>query len=262
AGAYDPATRTWTVGTVAAGATQTLTITATVTSPNPQANTAGVSHSDQFDPNPANNTDTASVNPQEADLALVKTVSNPRPNVGDTVTFPGTLTDNGPSAATGVRVTDLLPAGLAFVTASPSQGTYTAATGLWDVGSLAKGAQATLTLTATVASPAAQTNTASISRADQFDPDAGNNTASATETPQRADLALTKTVSNATPNVGDVVTFTVTLTDNGPDAASGVTVQDLLPAGLVLLASSPSRGTYNSTTGVWNVGAIDPSISQ
>ena len=41
-------------------------------------------------------------------------------------------------------------------------------------------------------SPAAQTNTATISHADQFDPNTANNTASATETPQQADLALTQ----------------------------------------------------------------------
>ena len=71
-------------------------------------------------------------------------------------------------------------------------------------------------------SPGAQTNTATISDADQFDPNTGNNSASATETPQQADLAVTKTVSNPTPNVGDTITFTVTLTNNGPDAATGV----------------------------------------
>ena len=42
-----------------------------------------------------------------------------------------------------------------------------------------------------------------VTDADQFDPDAGDNTATATETPQQADLALTKTVNDATPNVGD-----------------------------------------------------------
>ena len=65
-------------------------------------------------------------------------------------------------------------------------------------------------------SAAAQTNTANITGADQFDPNAGNNSASATETPQQADLALSKTVSNPTPNVGDQITFTVTLTDRAP----------------------------------------------
>ena len=66
--------------------------------------------------------------------------------------------------------------------------------------------------------------------------------ASATETPQQADLAVTKTVSDATPNVGDQITFTVTLTNSGPDAATGVQVTDLLPAGLDLrVGQRPAR---------------------
>jgi uncharacterized repeat protein (TIGR01451 family) len=262
AGSYDPTTRTWTVGTVADGATETLTILALVVSPNPVANTASISHSDQFDPNPANNSDTASVNPQQADLQLGKTVSDPTPNVGDTITFTVTLTNNGPSEATNVTVQDFLPTGLTFVSATPSEGSYVAATGAWTVGTVTTAAAQTLTLTARVDSPAAQTNTATISHSDQFDPDTGNNTASATETPQRADLGLTKSVDNPRPNVGDTITFTITLIDLGPDAASGVTVQDLLPAGLSLLSFSPSRGTYTPATGVWDVGAVDPSAAQ
>ena len=85
-------------------------------------------------------------------------------------------------------MTDLLPAGLSFVSANPSQGTYNSVTGVWTVGTVSPGVPQTLSITATVVSPAAQTNTGTISDADQFDPNTGNNTASATETPQQADL--------------------------------------------------------------------------
>src|SRR5262249_54408422 len=160
------------------------------------------------DPNLANNSDTASTNPLEADLALGKTVSDPTPNVGDTVTFTVTLTNTGPAAATNVTVTDLLPAGLRLVSAVSSQGTFAAAMGLRTVGSLANAAQATLPLQATVVSPDALTNTATISHADQFAPNTANNTARATETPQQADLRVSKAVDKPTPNVGDTITFT------------------------------------------------------
>ena len=88
------------------------------------------------------------------------------------------------------------------------------------MGTVATGTPATLTLSARVDTPIALTNTASVSHADQFDPNAGNNTASASETPQGADLAVTKSVSNPTPNVGDQITFTVTLSNTGPDTAT------------------------------------------
>ncbi len=255
-GTYDPATGLWTVGTVVVGTPQTLVIEATVDSPSPQTNTATISASDQFDPNPGNNTASATVTPEQADLAVTKTVSNPTPNVGDSVTFTVTLTNNGPNTATGVQVSDLLPAGLSFTSATPSQGTYDPATGLWTVGTVVVGTPQTLVIEATVDSPSPQTNTATISASDQFDPNPGNNTASATVTPQQADLAVTKTVSNPTPNVGDSVTFTVTLTNNGPNTATGVQVSDLLPAGLSFTSATPSQGNYNPTTGVWTVGTV------
>src|SRR5262249_56981290 len=111
--------------------------------------------------------------------------------------------------------------------------------GVWTVGTVTTATPQTLLLRATVASTTAQTNTASISNSDQFDPVTTNNSASATETPQQADLAVTKTVNNARPNVGDTITFRVTVTDAGPDAPTGVQFTDLLPAGPRLRSSTP-----------------------
>src|SRR5262249_38239120 len=163
------------------------------------------------------------------DLSVTKTVSNPTPNVGDTITFTVTLTNTGPDAATNVAVADLLPVGLTFGSATPSQGTYNNPPGVWSVGTVTTTVPQPLHILATVASPGPRTNTAQISHADQFDPNGGNNSAAVTETPQQADLAIGKTVSNPTPNVGDTITYTITLTDNGPDPATGVTVHDLVP---------------------------------
>src|SRR5262249_29390146 len=157
---------------------------------------------------------------------------NAKPNVGDTITFTVTLTNNGTDPATNVQVTDLLPAGLTFRSAERREGKDNSTTGVWSAGAITTTTPQTLQIQARELSPIARINTASISHSDQFDPNTGNNSASATETPQRSDLALTKTVNNDAPNVGDTITFTVTLTDNGPDPATNVQVTDLLPAGL------------------------------
>ena len=125
--------------------------------------------------------------PCNADLALTKVVSNATPNVGDQVTFTVTLTNNGPDTATNVQVTDLVPSGLTFVSATPSQGTYASATGLWTVGTVTTATPQTLQLLATIGSSAAQTNTAAISASDQPDPNIGNNTASASVAPHHDD---------------------------------------------------------------------------
>jgi uncharacterized repeat protein (TIGR01451 family) len=261
-GTYNSSSGVWTVGTVTTSTAQTLQIVAAVVSGNTQTNTATVSHADQFDPNTANNTASATETPQRADLALAKSASNATPNVGDTATFTVTLTDNGPDPATNVAAVDQLPAGLAFLSATPSQGTYNSGSGIWTVGTVTTSTSPTLVVHALVVSPSAQTNTATVSHADQFDPNTANNGATATVTPQRADLTLTKSASNATPNVGDTMTFTVTLTDNGPDAATNVMVQDLLPAGLSFVSSTPSQGFYNSGAGTWMVGTLTTSAQQ
>ncbi len=255
-GTYNSGTGLWTVGTVATTSPQTLTIQALVVSPSPQTNTATISHSDQFDPVTANNIAAVLETPRLADLVLSKTVDDPTPNVGDVITFTITLGNNGPNAATNVEVTDVLPSGLSFVSDTPSKGTYDLTTGIWTVGTVTTAVPQTLTLQATVLGPVAQTNTATITHADQYDPDTGNNIATATETPQQADLVLSKSVDNRNPNVGDTISYTINLSDNGPDSATTVVVSDPLPSGLFFLNATASQGIYNPLNGLWTVGTV------
>ncbi len=127
---------------------------------------------------------------------MEKTVDNPTPGFGTKVTFTIKVTNNGPSNADDVEVTDLLPAGLDFVSATTSQGTYNDATGRWDVGSLADGAMATLTIDALVNTLDPATNTATVTNSSVDDPDTSNNTDDATVTPVASDLAITKSLAN------------------------------------------------------------------
>ena len=72
---------------------------------------------------------------------------------------------------------------------------------------------------------------------------------------QRSDLAISASVNNATPAAGANVTFTLTVTNNGPNNATGVVVNDFLPTGLTYV-SDDGGGAYNSGTGLWTVGAL------
>ena len=98
------------------------------------------------------------------------------PVAGGQVTFTVTVTNAGPSDAAGVNVVDTLPAGYTLVSATPSAGTWAAPT--WAIGSMSKGASATLTMVATVNAAGPYANTATES-ATTRDPDRGNNTATA-----------------------------------------------------------------------------------
>jgi uncharacterized repeat protein (TIGR01451 family) len=187
------------------------------------------------------------------DLSVSNGVSDATPNVGDTVIFTVTVADGVAATATGVTVQDSLPSGLRFVAATPSQGSYNSLSGTWTVGTLAAGTSATLQIQAQVASPVSQTDIATLG---ESDPTPGDNTASATETPQQADLDVLQAVDNSAPNPGDTVTLAITLLDNGPDPATNVTLHDALPAGLTFISATPPQGTYVSTTGVWTVGTV------
>src|SRR5207253_2606673 len=85
-----------------------------------------------------------------ADLSVVKTVDVPFPGIGDTVTYTVAVSYTGPTDATNVKLVDVLPSDLAFVSAVVTQGTYTQSSGLWDIGTLPSGSTVTLTLVATV----------------------------------------------------------------------------------------------------------------
>src|SRR5205823_567718 len=114
------------------------------------AASAGITASDRADHVVANNAASQSVTVQLADLGVAIAVDRPTPDEGSTVTFTLTLTNDGPDAASGIAVTDLLPPGLSFQSATPGQGSYAGGSGVWSVGGLAAGASVTLALHATV----------------------------------------------------------------------------------------------------------------
>ncbi|MDD2673239.1 MAG: Calx-beta domain-containing protein, partial [Flavobacterium sp.] len=73
------------------------------------------------------------------------------------------------------------------------------------------------------------------------------------------DLGITKTVDSSSPCVGSNVEFTIKVTDLGPNNATGVSVNDLLPAGYDFVSSNASIGSYNSATGIWSIGDLNNS---
>ncbi|MGE5352872.1 MAG: SdrD B-like domain-containing protein [Acidobacteriota bacterium] len=98
-----------------------------------------------------NNTiDAGLVPPVTTDLEVLKSASKNFLQCDENFTYTVTVKNNGPVAASSVVVTDLEPAGADFTSAVPSQGTYDPATGIWNVGNLAVGSSATLTLNAKV----------------------------------------------------------------------------------------------------------------
>ncbi|URM36159.1 Ig-like domain-containing protein [Flavobacterium anhuiense] len=185
-----------------------------------------------------------------ADLQIAKVADNAAASVGSNIVFTITAKNNGPYKATGVTVNDALPSGYTFVSAVPSAGTWSAPN--WTIGSLANGASASLAVTATVNATGSYANTASII-GNNPDNTPGNNSATATPLVQ-SNLSVVKSINNMSPNVGSNVTFTITASNAGPSAATGVKVTDNLPSGYTFVSASVSSGSWSAPE--WNIGNL------
>ena len=269
-GSYNASTGAWTVGTLAKDASATLTIIAVFAEgaevDDVISNTAEYDYTDN---DTSNNSDTARVTvvtpPLEGhDIAVTKLVDDTTATLSQTLTFTIMATNSGPDAADNVVIDDVLPAELVFESADESVGTYVASTGAWTVGTLEKDASATLTISAVFAEGVevgdVVSNTAIY---DHVDNDITNNSSTVRVTLEESpsegfDIAVEKSVNDNTATVGQTITFTVTVQNNGPEAANNVTIYDPVNlAGLSnIVVNTPSQGEITEG-GIWLVGTLE-----
>jgi len=225
-------------------------------------NSARVVALNPVDPNPENNYADGSINITDvADLALVKSaVGNvlggeggaPTPvanqvTAGLALAYSLSVTNNGPSTAANVVVSDQLPLGVDIVATTPSQGTVQlgipgdpAAPVIWGVGTLAPGESASLEIQVVVkpnvAHGAILTNSA-VALADTFDANIADNRAwNLTEVLAAADLSVSKEASPEPVAAGELLTYTITFENDGPSDAHGVAIVDTFPPEVEILS--------------------------
>jgi uncharacterized repeat protein (TIGR01451 family) len=166
-----------TFATLAPGASVTATFEVRASSAGKYTDTAAVT-ADQADPDKTNNsaTVTETVEPPTADLSVVGTVMPDIAIVGKLLTYTFTVTNKGPNPATAVKLSDMLPAGVTFVSIKSSLGTGNFVGGIvtTTVGTLGTGATATVTIVAIPSTAGTITDTAKVG-ADQVDPHPADN---------------------------------------------------------------------------------------
>jgi large repetitive protein len=190
---------------------------------------------------------------QDADLVVTKTDTPDPVAAGHDLTYTITVTNNGPSDAQGVGLSDILPAGTTLVSANPSQGTCNPIV-LCDFGTVASGATTTLVLTVHVDSSTPDhsfiTNKATALSA-TTDPDTTNNTATATTTVETsADLVVTKTDTPDPVTAGTNLTYTITVSNTGTIDAQTVTLTDVVPPGTTFVAAATSQGVCSGNPNI------------
>ncbi len=243
------------LGDLAAHESATVAITATVpvdyAGSDPIVNTATVG-SAVADPDDTNDSDSAStaLGADTMDLSIIKTAPETA-ELSDVITYTLTVTNHGPATAVGVVASDVLPAEVAFVSASAGCAEGGGQVDC-DFGDLAAGASASATIDVEViAASGLIVNTATVAAIGPIDADASNNVSSAStavgELP--ADVAVTVDLPDeAVP--GRELPATVVVTNHGPAAASGVSLDVPAPAGLAELGvSAPCSSGFPCSLG-------------
>ena len=204
--------------------------------------------------------DSVSVCIQSADLSLTKRVDKNQARAGETINYTIIVKNAGPLTATNVKVQDILPSGFRFISSDGNvvnnRGKLTLSVDSIQVGKSASWTFGVLVTPSAIQNPKSPiTNNAQIIETDQFDPNStpdngtDNNEddeASVALNAGIADLSIRKDVSPWNANVGQNVTYTVTVSNAGINTATNVQVRDILPEGLKFISSNDFD--YNETT--------------
>jgi uncharacterized repeat protein (TIGR01451 family) len=265
---------TCTIASLADNATATFTfvvkVSATATSGATITDTASVASSVTTDPNIGNNS--ASVSVQVADsasLSITNTASPVPVQAGNDITYTQVVTNTGPSAATTASFTETTPPDTTFVSLTPipsgwsctlpmagSAGTITCTNPSFAVGTASF--PVIVKVTAGTAAGTAVNDTATISST-TADPNLANNSATAADvvaTATQADLITTNTAAPSSVAAGSNVTYTQSVTNNGPAAATTVSFTQTTPPNTNFQSITPAAGWTCVTPAVGAAGTI------
>ena len=208
------------------------------------------------DEHPEGNTSNTTIHVNIADLEIIKIVNNATPNYGDEITYTITVRNNGPDNSTNIKVSEVLADNFKFISANASKGYYDLTNGVWAVGNLTNNETAKLVITVKIVKTGFIQNNVSVNGTG-FDPNVTNNNVTVNITvPQTADLSVVKIVNVDRVSVGNRITYTIVVKNNGPDTALDVYVVDKLSDALKFVSYKASVGVYDPVTGIWTIGNL------
>ncbi|MGA9377731.1 MAG: NEW3 domain-containing protein [Phormidium sp.] len=258
------------IPSLASGASITRTVTATApNSGGPFVNRVS-STSDSPDPNPNNNNGsqpplhqvTTTLAPVTTDVQVTQTGPATPVSVGSNITFTAQVTNIGSTTANQVVFTNPLPAGVTFVSVTPSQGSCSFAnnTITCNLGDLAPSQNVSIPIVVTATTPGTINNPVSISATNDSNPNNNNATAPAQVIVPQTDLEVKVTGPTEPQPVGNNVTFNITVTNTGPVPGTSVVLTNPLPENTTFASATPSQGTceLSGSNVVCNLGTINP----
>lgn len=248
---------TWNVGKLLNNQTKELTIICLVNKTGKLVNIADIA-GNEYDCNLTNNIVNKSIEvASSADLFVKKYVNNTAPDFGEIIKWSVVVSNNGPDIATNVQVNDLLDDGLIFVKSSSTKGNYDVKSGIWTIDSLAPETDETLNIYCKVNKIGKILNFVSVNSTQYDWNESNNHDNESVNAVKIADLSVIKLINNSNPNYNDLIKWTIIVSNNGPNMATGVIVNDLLPKSVEYISSYLSKGFYNPVNGIWDVGNLN-----
>lgn len=248
---------TWNVGKLLNNQTKELTIICLVNKTGKLVNIADIA-GNEYDCNLTNDIVNKSIEvAQSADLFVKKYVNNTSPDFGEIIKWSVVVSNNGPDIATNVQVNDLLDDGLIFVKSSSTKGNYDVKSGIWTIDSLAPETDETLNIYCKVNKIGKILNFVSVNSTQYDWNESNNHDNESVDAVKIADLSVIKLINNSNPNYNDLIKWTIIVSNNGPNMATGVIVNDLLPKSVEYISSYLSKGFYNPVNGIWDVGNLN-----
>lgn len=221
-----------------------------------------------------NNSYTESTPLEIADLSVTKTESVDPVYISHDYSYTLEIHNDGPDMATNITLSDPLPSGVDYRGYSAPNASCSFVDPVFSctLSSLASGDTEVIILDVTGSTPGDKINTVTVV-VDQHDPNLDNNSDTESTLVDPADLALTKSVNKTSATVGETVTYSLDIVNNGPDVATNVQLSDMMPAGLQTIAMRSSQGSCSLGTpivcvlGTMNNGAtahveIDAKVTQ
>lgn len=248
---------TWNVGKLLNNQTKELTIICLVNKTGKLVNIADIA-GNEYDCNLTNNIVNKSIEvAQSVDLFVKKYVNNTSPDFGEIIKWSVVVSNNGPDIATNVQVNDLLDDGLIFVKSSSTKGNYDVKSGIWTIDSLAPETDETLNIYCKVNKIGKILNFVSVNSTQYDWNESNNHDNESVNAVKIADLSVIKLINNSNPNYNDLIKWTIIVSNKGPNMATGVIVNDLLPKSVEYISSYLSKGFYNPVNGIWDVGNLN-----
>uniref|UniRef100_UPI00262FF83A Cna B-type domain-containing protein n=1 Tax=uncultured Methanobrevibacter sp. TaxID=253161 RepID=UPI00262FF83A len=256
AGSFDEKTRIWEIGDLDIDTPVSLVLVTKVLASGNFTNVVTVNSTtpdSNMSNNKANNTTEAI---PICDLEIIKLVSSKKSFVGEELTWTIRVTNHGPSPALNVKVFEDLPDSLEFIRYEATKGKFNKATNIWTIGKLNNGESVTLKIVTKVLRVGNITNPVEVSTTTPDSNKSNDKANNTTEAISICDLEIKKSSDKKEYSKGDRMHWIIEVVNHGPSPATGVVALDKLPAAVKYMSYTASKGSYDASTGKWNIGDL------